>query len=146
AIALPKPGAVPPPPPPAVAPHIPPVGPAPGAILAPKPAAVAPPAPPPAATGAATTEGAPPGGPPKDIRLKGDRLTVRVTGVPLDDVLSTIAEQTNAEIRGSVLAQRDVTTDFESVPVQEGLHRLLGDQNFLLTYREDGTLRTLALL
>src|SRR5262249_8896455 len=49
-------------------------------------------------------------------------------------------------IRGSVLAQRDVTTDFESVPVQEGLHRLLGDQNFLLTYREDGTLRTLALL
>ncbi len=64
----------------------------------------------------------------------------------LDEVLATIAEQSNAEIRGSVLAQRDVTTDFENVPVQDGLHRILGDQNFLLTYREDGTLRTMTLL
>jgi hypothetical protein len=66
--------------------------------------------------------------------------------VSLDEVLATIAEQSNAEIRGTTLAQRDVTTDFENVLVQEGLHRILGDQNFLLTYREDGTLRTITLL
>ncbi len=71
---------------------------------------------------------------------------MRVTGVPLDDVLNAIADQSDAEIRGSVLAPRDVTTDFENVPVQDGLHRILGNQNFLLTYRQDGTLRTLALL
>jgi hypothetical protein len=71
---------------------------------------------------------------------------VRVTGVPLDDVLNAIADQSDAEIRGSVLTPRDITTDFENVPVQDGLHRILGDQNFLLTYRHDGTLRTLALL
>jgi len=61
-------------------------------------------------------------------------------------VLATIAEQSNAEIRGSVLAPRDVTTEFEDVLVQDGLHRILGDQNFILTYRVDGTLRTLTLL
>jgi len=71
---------------------------------------------------------------------------VRVTGVPLDDVLNAIADQSDAEIRGSVLTPHDVTTDFENVPVQDGLHRILGDQNFLLTYRRDGTLRTVALL
>ena len=87
-----------------------------------------------------------PEAPGREIHLKGDRLTVRVTGVPLDDVLNAIADQSDAEIRGSVLAPRDVTTDFENVPVQDGLHRILGDQNFLLTYRQDGTLRTLALL
>ena len=64
----------------------------------------------------------------------------------LDEVLATISEQSNAEIRGSVLAPHDVTTDFENVLVQDGLHRILGDQNFILTYREDGTLRTLTLL
>src|SRR5262249_26047308 len=82
------------------------------------------------------------GGPTRDIRLKGAGLTVRVTAVSLDEVLATISEQSNAEIRGSVLAPHDVTTDFENVLVQDGLHRILGDQNFILTYREDGTLRT----
>src|SRR5262249_47624987 len=116
--------------------------------LHPPGAATAAPAAPVAPTGtAAAPSGATgPEKPGREIQLKGDRLTVRVTGVPLDDLLNAIADQSDAEIRGSVLAPRDVTTDFENVPVQDGLHRILGDQNFLLTYRQDGTLRTLALL
>jgi len=101
----------------------------------------------PTGTAATATSGAAaPETPGREIHLEGDRLTVRVTGVPLDDVLNAIADQSDAEIRGSVLTPHDVTTDFENVPVQDGLHRILGDQNFLLTYRQDGTLRTVALL
>ena len=113
----------------------------------PGPAPAAPAAPvAPTGTAAAPSAATGPETPGREIHLNGDRLTVRVTGVPLDDVLNAIADQSDAEIRGSVLTPRDITTDFENVPVQDGLHRILGDQNFLLTYRQDGTLRTLALM
>src|SRR5262249_37849818 len=82
----------------------------------------------------------------KTIELKGDRLTVRVTGVALEEVLQAVVTPSKGELRGSVKQPHDVTTDFEDVPLQDGLARLLGDQNFVLTYREDGTLRALTLL
>src|SRR5262249_57030774 len=43
----------------------------------------------------------PTGGPAHDVRLQGDRLTGRVTGGPVAEVLAPIAGQSNAEIRGS---------------------------------------------
>jgi hypothetical protein len=84
--------------------------------------------------------------PPRTIALKGDQLTVKVEGVPLDDVLQSIVAPSNGEVRGAVKQPREVTIDFEDVPLQDGLTRLLGAQNFVLTYREDGTLRTVTLL
>jgi hypothetical protein len=84
--------------------------------------------------------------PAKTIALKGDRLTVKVSAVPLDEVLQAIVAPSSGEIRGSVKQPHDVSIDFEEVPVQDGLGRLLGDQNFVLTFRENGTLRSLTLL
>src|SRR5215475_12009479 len=72
--------------------------------------------------------------PPKTIVLTGDKLTVKVNAVPLDDVLQAVVAPSNGEIRGSVKQPHD------------GLARLLGDQNFVLTFREDGTLRAVTLL
>lgn len=83
---------------------------------------------------------------PKTVQLKGDRLTVRVSGTPLSVVLQEVVAPSNGEIRGSVKEPRDVTVDFENVPLRDGLTRLLGDQNFVITYRQNGTLRALTLL
>src|SRR5262245_5050401 len=83
---------------------------------------------------------------PKTIVLTGDKLTVKVDAVPLGDVLQAVVAPSNGEIHGSVKQPHDVTTDFEDVPLQDGLARLLGDQNFVLTFREDGTLRAVPLL
>src|SRR5262249_38825905 len=49
-------------------------------------------------------------------------------------------------IRGTVKQPHDVTIDFEDVPLRDGLARLLGDQNFVLTFRENGSLRAVTLL
>lgn len=68
------------------------------------------------------------------ISLQGERLTVRVTGVSLEEVLQRFASASGAEIRGGVTTPRDVSVEFEDVSVQDGLARLLGDQNFMLTY------------
>ena len=43
-------------------------------------------------------------------------------------------------------APYDVSAEFESVPVAEGLYRLLGNQNFALIYGEDGNLKAVQLL
>jgi len=89
---------------------------------------------------------APPAPPPKTITLKGDKLTVKVNAVPLDEVLQAVVAPSQGEIRGSVKQPHDVSIEFEDVPLQDGLGRLLGDQNFVLTFRENGSLRTLTLL
>src|SRR5207247_11460395 len=51
-----------------------------------------------------------------------------------------------AEIRGQVREPREVTVDFDSVPLPEALARLLGDQNFALVYGKGGRLKAVRLL
>jgi hypothetical protein len=80
------------------------------------------------------------------IRCADNTLTVQVTKAPLGEVLGEILRQAGAELRGSPRNTGDVTVDFADVPLQEGLHRLLGDQNFMLVYASDGHLRALRLL
>jgi hypothetical protein len=80
------------------------------------------------------------------IRYSGDKLTVHVTGVPIDDILGEIERQAGAEIRGGVRNPHPVTAEFEDVPLADALHRLLGDQNFALIYGRGGELKTLRLL
>jgi hypothetical protein len=80
------------------------------------------------------------------IQYGDNALTVQVTKAQLDEVLNEIMRQAGAELRGSPRNAGDVTVAFERVPLQEGLHRLLGDQNFVLVYAGDGHLRVLRLL
>src|ERR1051326_6738180 len=75
------------------------------------------------------------------IRYTDNTLTVQVTKAPLGEVLDEILHQAGAQLRGAPRNTGDVTVDFEDVPLQEGLHRLLGDQNFMLVYAGDGHLR-----
>jgi len=80
------------------------------------------------------------------IRYSNDALTVRLTGMPNSEILEELARQSGAEIRGQVREPREVTADFESVPLPEALARLLGEQNFALVYGKGGRLKAVRLL
>ena len=92
----------------------------------------------------ASTDPAAPSG--RVIQYSKDALTVRLDKVPLADVLADIGQQSGAEIRGSLREPREVTAEFEAVPLSEALARLLGDQNFALVYDKGGSLRAVKLL
>jgi len=76
---------------------------------------------------------------------RADRLTVRATNASLSRVLDEIARTTGAEVHGPVPAH-EVSASMEGVPLTEALARLLGSENFTLTYSADGKLRAIELL
>ena len=78
--------------------------------------------------------------------FKDDRVTVRVHGVPVRDILEEIARQSGADIRGEVRRPRAVSVEFEHILLTDALGRLLGEQNFTLTYDDTGGLRAVELL
>src|SRR5438552_7805145 len=86
------------------------------------------------------------GAPERVIRYDRDLLTVRLTSVPVTDVLDELGRQAGAEIRGQVRDPRAVSVEFEAVPLADALHRLLGDQNFALVYGNEGRLKSVSLL
>jgi hypothetical protein len=79
------------------------------------------------------------------VTYRSDRLSVRLEKVPLEDVLAELGRVSGAEIRGAPREPRDLTAKFDDVPLPEALHRLLGDQNFMLKYGEADRLRTIEL-
>jgi len=74
------------------------------------------------------------------------RLTVHAKGAPLTAVVREIGQHSGAEIVGEVRKRRDVTQDFDRVPLVDALVRLLREQNFTLRYGPEGKLRTIDLL
>ncbi len=80
------------------------------------------------------------------LEYRDDRLTLRVEHAPVDRVVADVARETGAELQGSVRLSREVTADFERVPIAEALHRLLGGQNFTLIYGRGDRLRVIELL
>ena len=83
---------------------------------------------------------------PCEVAYDDGRLTMHVEKVPLADVVREIARQTGAEIVGEVRKAREVTRQFDRVPIVDALARLLGEQNFTLRYGSEGKLRTISLL
>src|SRR5207244_5752847 len=79
------------------------------------------------------------------VTYRSDQLSVRLEGVPLEEVLAELGRVSGAEIQGAPREPRDITAQFDDVPLPEALHRLLGDQNFMLRYGEGDRLRTIAL-
>jgi hypothetical protein len=73
-------------------------------------------------------------------------LTVRLDGVPIDQVVELFARETGAEVRGEPADLRMVTKRFDAVPLPEALRRLLGAENFAMRYGEDGRLVAVELL
>ena len=80
------------------------------------------------------------------VAYDDDRLTVHADRVPLADVVREIGRQSGAEIVGEVRKPRDVTRQFDRVPLVDALARLLGEQNFTLRYGSEGKLRKISLL
>src|SRR5436189_5047087 len=82
---------------------------------------------------------------PPIVTYRSDQLSVRLEKVPLEDVLAELGRVSGAEIRGAPREPRDLTAKFDDVPLPEALHRLLGDQNFILKYGEADRLRMIEL-
>src|SRR5256886_9561572 len=82
---------------------------------------------------------------PPIVTYRSDQLSVRLEKVPLEDVLAELGRVSGAEIRGAPREPRDLTAKFDDVPLPEALHRLLGDQNFMLKYGEADRLRMIEL-
>src|SRR2546422_3023512 len=80
------------------------------------------------------------------VAYDAGRLTVHAERVPLADVVREIGRQSGAEIVGEVRKPRDVSRQFDRVPLVDALVRLLGEQNFTLRYGSEGKLRTISLL
>jgi hypothetical protein len=80
------------------------------------------------------------------LRYANDTLTARLENASLSDVLAELSRQSGAEVRGNLRSPRNVTAEFDAVPIAEALHRLLGDQNFALVYGREGGLRVVKLL
>ena len=79
------------------------------------------------------------------VQYQNDRLSVRLEHVPLVDVFQELSRQTGATVRGQVVDTREATIEFYDVPLNEGLQRLLVNQNFTLVYDAYGNLRTVRL-
>ena len=80
------------------------------------------------------------------LAYRNDRLSVRLTAVPLEEVMADLGQTTGAEVYGTVHQPRDVSAKFDDVPLVEALHRLLGDQNFVVKYGKGGRPRAIKLL
>jgi len=80
------------------------------------------------------------------VRYSDDALTVRLTNEPVRALLEEIGRQTGAEIQGQLSEVREVSADFEAVPLPEALRRLLGNENFALVYGDKGRLKAVKLL
>ena len=79
------------------------------------------------------------------IRYENETLTVRLTNVPVAEVLDEVCRQTGAAVRGPRPAGA-VSATFEAVPLDEALQRLLGAQNFALIFADGGRLKAVRLL
>jgi len=80
------------------------------------------------------------------LTYRNDRLSVRLTAVPLEAVMTDLGQTTGAEVYGTVRQSRDVSAEFDDVPLVEALHRLLGEQNFVVKYGKGSRLRAIKLL
>jgi len=83
---------------------------------------------------------------PKVLTYRNDRLSVRLTAVSLEEVMTELGQTTGAQVYGTVRQPRDLSAEFDDVPLVEALHRLLGDQNFVVKYGKGSRLRAIKLL
>ncbi len=80
-----------------------------------------------------------------DVRWEHERVTARFTGVPVAEAVQAVVGATGGELRGGVMAPRDVTVELDAVSLEEALHRILGAQNFTVRYGEGGGVKTIVL-
>jgi len=72
------------------------------------------------------------------VRYHDDKLTVRAKDVATTDVLQELARSTGASIQGAQPTAPRINSDFENMPLVEGLGRLFGKDSFNLVYGRRG--------
>jgi hypothetical protein len=68
------------------------------------------------------------------VEVRGDRLSVRLEGVPWGGVLTELERQTGLPFHLQGFLAGTVTEAFEALPLEQGLRRLLRHVNFILLY------------
>lgn len=79
------------------------------------------------------------------IRYGADKVTVRLHGAAPADVIAELARLSGAKVMGGVKETKPIIAEFDAVPVDEAMHRLLGTQNFTLVYGKGGKLSSIRL-
>src|SRR3989304_7617028 len=69
-----------------------------------------------------------------DIKFSSGQLSVKLKNSPLEKVLKEIMEQSGARIWLNDAIDTTVTTEFQNVPVREGVRRILKDKNYAFLY------------
>ena len=67
------------------------------------------------------------------------RVTLQVTDVPLNEVLSILAKNVPLEIRGTVPSQERITVQFSNVTLEEALSRIMRGYNYVLVRPGEST-------
>ena len=80
------------------------------------------------------------------LKYQNDRLSVRLIEAPLEEVMADLGQASGADVFGTVRQPREVSAEFDDVPLVEALRRLLGDQNFVLEYGRGDRLRAIKVL
>ncbi len=68
------------------------------------------------------------------VQINDERLSVRVSNLPLDEVFSQISEQTGIQVFFYGTKYEPVSAEFSDLPLEKGLQRLLGDVNHVVIY------------
>jgi len=74
------------------------------------------------------------------IRAEGGVLSVKIVGVPLDEVLRVLAAKSESRLVVHGSRSERVSSEFDSLPLEEGLRRLI-KENFVFLYSPDGQLQ-----
>jgi hypothetical protein len=83
---------------------------------------------------------------PPTVTYAEGKVSADFQGVPLDEAIAALARETGVEFRGELLDSHEVNVRFEGAGFRDVLDRLLGEQNFTITYDANGRPRRVALL
>jgi hypothetical protein len=77
------------------------------------------------------------------VSIKAERLSVQAKDVPLEILLTQISNKSGIRITYDVLKPQSISLAFENLPLDEGLKRMLTEQDILLSYGAGRTAHTL---
>lgn len=83
---------------------------------------------------------------PPTVEWSKDRLSVRAEGVAPEEVLRAIGQRTGAELKGVARATEPLSLQLDAVALEDGLKRVLGEQNFTVRYGAEGRPTVIELL
>jgi len=72
------------------------------------------------------------------VKVDGERLTVRLQGIPLHVALKAIERESGVALALLGPLREEITIAFDDLPLEQGLRRLLGNRSYILFYAAAG--------